>query len=132
MDGFNTISWRLAQTIGKVYDPDKVDSLEHWEEDCQVGEWTDTADEKAEFVTMDPNETFDVLEGIEGDKENYLAKEWNGTREIRGPVKDVRKAVFLHRLKKDAMWFAFQNYFDGDGWTGERRSRNETVDRSNT
>ncbi len=119
--GFYTLSWDLAKLIGRLYatmeKPDKIE-----QEDCMVGRFPTDAGEQYEFVSMDMEESFDVV----GEKGSAIARDWSKAQVERGHLKEVGNVTFLHQMKEEWKWLAVKDLFDEDGWVPNRSSGGQT------
>lgn len=115
--GFYTLSWDLAKLIGRLYAKmEKPENIE--QEDCMVGRFPTDAGEQYEFVSMDVEESFDVV----GEKGNAIARDWTKAQVERGHLKELKNAIFLHQMKEEWKWLAAKDLFDEDGWLPNRSS----------
>lgn len=118
---FYTLSWDLAKLITRLYDG-MEDRKDIEQEDCMVGKFPTQAGEQYEFVSMDEEESFDVI----GEKGGAIAKDWSKDHAERGPLEKMEKVVFLHQMKEEWKWLAVKELFNKDGWA-RNGSSGETV-----
>lgn len=113
--GFYTLSWELAKVIARLYDgmekPEEIG-----QEDCMVGRFPTDAGEEYEFVSMDAEESFDVV----GEEGNATARDWSQAQVERGGLEGLEKVAFLHQMKEEWKWLAVKEFFDEDGWVPNR------------
>ncbi|KAK4694714.1 hypothetical protein P7C71_g2913, partial [Lecanoromycetidae sp. Uapishka_2] len=115
--GFYTLSWDLAKVITRIYDGmEKTE--EFGQEDCQIGRLPTDAGEQYEFVSMDREESFDVV----GEKPNAIARDWSKEQVERGRLDKLENVAFLHQMKEEWKWLAVKDFFDEDGWVPNRSS----------
>ena len=120
--GFYTLTWDLAKVISRLYtdsDLAKEENIrsdhEIEQEDCMMGKFPTNAGEEYEFVSMDMEESFDVL----GEKGEPIARDWTENQVERGRLESLEgKISFLHRMKEDWKWLAVKELFDESGWVG--------------
>ena len=123
--GFYTLSWDLAKVISRLYKDSKLSKVEVGrpdeevgQEDCMVGKFPTNAGEEYEFVSMDMEESFDVM----GEKGEPIARDWTAKQVERGRLETLKgKITFLHRMKEDWKWLAVKELFDESGWVGNAR-----------
>jgi beta-1,3-galactosyltransferase 1 len=118
---FYTLSWDLAKLITRLYNG-MEDRKDIEQEDCMVGKFPTQAGEQYEFVSMDEEESFDVI----GEKGAAIAKDWSTNHAERGPLEKMEKVVFLHQMKEEWKWLAVKELFNEDGWA-RNGSSGETV-----
>ena len=115
--GFYTLSWDLAKLIAGLYDGmEKPEDI--GQEDCMVGRFPTDAGEQYEFMSMDGEESFDVI----GEKGSAIARDWSKDQVERGHLEELENVVFLHQMKEEWKWLAVKDLFDEDGWAPNRSS----------